>query len=81
MSNGDDVIVRVHFKPTPSIFIDQESTNTANESVHVSLKGRHDPCVAVRGSVVAESMAALVIADMLLLNMGCTMNGITNYYT
>lgn len=80
MSNGDDVLIRVHFKPTPSIFIDQESINTANESVHVSLKGRHDPCVAVRGSVVAESMAALVIADMLLLNMGRTMNGIEGYY-
>lgn len=80
MSNGDDVLVRVHFKPTPSIFIDQESVNTDNESVHVSLKGRHDPCVAVRGSVVAESMAALVIADMILLNMGSTMNGVKNYY-
>jgi chorismate synthase len=80
MSNGDDVIVRVHFKPTPSIFIDQESTNTDNESVSVSLKGRHDPCVAVRGSVVVESMAALVIADMILLNMGSTMSGIKGYY-
>ena len=81
MSNGDDVVLRIHFKPTPSIFIDQESVNTENESVHVALKGRHDPCVAVRGSVVAESMAALVIADMVLLNMGSTMNGIKNYYT
>lgn len=80
MSNGDDVLVRVHFKPTPSIFIDQESITTANESVNVSLKGRHDPCVAVRGSVVAESMAALVIADMILLNMGRTMKGLTSYY-
>jgi chorismate synthase len=80
MSNGDDVLIRVHFKPTPSIFIDQESVNTDNESVQVSLKGRHDPCVAVRGSVVAESMAALVCADMILLNMGSTMNGIKGYY-
>jgi len=80
MSNGDDVLIRVHFKPTPSIFIDQESINTDNESVQVSLKGRHDPCVAVRGSVVAESMAALVCADMVLLNMGSTMSGIKNYY-
>jgi chorismate synthase len=80
MSNGDDVILRVHFKPTPSIFIDQESVDTHNKSVNVSLKGRHDPCVAVRGSVVAESMAALVIADMLLLNMGATMDGIKKYY-
>lgn len=80
MSNGDDVLLRVHFKPTPSIFIEQESTNTSNESVSVSLKGRHDPCVAVRGSVVAESMAALVIADMVLLNMGRTMNALKKYY-
>ena len=80
MSNGDDVLVRVHFKPTPSIFIDQESITTANESINVSLKGRHDPCVAVRGSVVCESMAALVVADMVLLNMGRTMNGLTSYY-
>lgn len=80
MSNGDDVFLKVHFKPTPSIFIDQESINTHGESVNVSLKGRHDPCVAVRGSVVAESMAALVIADMVLLNMGRTMNGIKSYY-
>ncbi len=80
MSNGDDVLIRVHFKPTPSIFIDQESINTQNESVHVSLKGRHDPCVAIRGSVVAESMAALVCADMVLLNMGSTMSALKNYY-
>lgn len=80
MSNGDNILVRVHFKPTPSIFIDQESIDTHNKSVHVSLKGRHDPCVAIRGSIVAESMAALVIADMLLLNMGSTMNRIKNYY-
>lgn len=80
MSNGDDIICKVHFKPTPSIFIDQESINTSGQSVHVSLKGRHDPCVAIRGSVVAESMAALVIADMVLLNMGRTMKGIQGYY-
>lgn len=80
MSNGDDVICKVHFKPTPSIFIDQESINTSGQSVHISLKGRHDPCVAIRGSVVVESMAALVIADMLLLNMGRTMKGIQGYY-
>lgn len=80
MSNGDDVLCKVHFKPTPSIFIDQESINTSGENVHLSLKGRHDPCVAIRGSVVVESMAALVIADMTLLNMGRTMDGIKGYY-
>lgn len=80
MSNGDAVLCKVHFKPTPSIFIEQESINTSGQNVHLSLKGRHDPCVAIRGSVVVESMAALVIADMTLLNMGRTMDGIKGYY-
>ncbi|MEA3521540.1 MAG: chorismate synthase, partial [Campylobacterota bacterium] len=43
--------------------------------------GRHDPCVAIRGSIVAESMAALVIADMVLLNMGRQIQGVKNYYS
>jgi len=80
ISNGEDIDISVYFKPTPSIFIEQETIDTHNTEQHFSLKGRHDPCVAIRGSVVAESMAALVIADMLLLNMGRKMDGLTNYY-
>ena len=80
ISNGDAIDIKVHFKPTPSIFISQETITTENEAVNCELKGRHDPCVAVRGSVVAESMAALVIADMVLLNMGRKMDGIKAYY-
>lgn len=80
ISNGDDIDVLVHFKPTPSIFISQETITTHDEAVDCELKGRHDPCVAARGSVVAESMAALVIADMVLLNMGRTIEGVKNYY-
>ncbi|MDQ1268627.1 MAG: chorismate synthase, partial [Campylobacterota bacterium] len=45
-----------------------------------SLKGRHDPCVAIRGTVVCEAMAALVIADMLLLNMGSKIDAFARYY-
>ena len=70
ISNGDDIIVKTHFKPTPSIFQTQESVTKDNESVTCELKGRHDPCVAIRGSVVCEAMMALVLADMTLLNMG-----------
>ncbi len=80
ISNGDAIDIKVHFKPTPSIFISQETITTQNEEVNCELKGRHDPCVAVRGSVVAESMAALVIADMVLLNMGRKIDGIKAYY-
>jgi len=80
ISNGDDIVLNVYFKPTPSIFKEQHTVTTSNEEVNFSLKGRHDPCVAIRGTVVCEAMAALVIADMLLLNMGSNMNGVTKYY-
>ena len=80
ISNGEDIIMNVYFKPTPSIFKEQHTVNTENEELDFSLKGRHDPCVAIRGTVVCESMAALVIADMLLLNMGSSMSGVEKYY-
>lgn len=80
ISNGDDIVLNVYFKPTPSIFKEQHTVTTENEEVDFSLKGRHDPCVAIRGSVVCESMAALVMADMLLLNMGSNMDGVAKYY-
>jgi len=80
ISNGEDIIINVYFKPTPSIFQEQHTIDIYDEELNFSLKGRHDPCVAVRGSVVCESMAALVIADMLLLNMGSKMDGVVHYY-
>ena len=80
ISNGDDIVLNVYFKPTPSIFKEQHTITKDNEEVDFALKGRHDPCVAVRGTVVCESMAALVIADMLLLNMGSQMDGVLKYY-
>ncbi len=79
--NGEDIILNVYFKPTPSIFQEQHTVTTNSEELEFSLKGRHDPCVAIRGSVVCESMAALVIADMILLNMGSNMKGLLKYYT
>jgi chorismate synthase len=80
ISNGEDIVLNVYFKPTPSIFKELQTVNEKNEELDFSLKGRHDPCVAVRGTVVCEAMAALVIADMLLLNMGKRIDGVKNYY-
>ncbi|NQY21409.1 MAG: chorismate synthase [Campylobacteraceae bacterium] len=80
ISNGDDINVKVYFKATPSIFIEQETINTRDEEVDCKLKGRHDPCVAVRGSVVAESMMALVIADMAILNMSSKIDNLKKVY-
>jgi len=80
ISNGDDIEMKVYFKPTPSIFIEQETVNTCNENVNYNLKGRHDPCVATRGSIVAQSMMACVLVDMLLLNMGAKMDHLQKIY-
>jgi len=80
ISNGDEIVVKTHFKPTPSIFQEQDTVNTANEAIKFELKGRHDPCVALRGSVVTEAMMALVLADMALLNMGKKMEHLQAIY-
>ena len=80
ISTGDNIDVKVYFKPTPSIFIKQETIDIHKNEVDCQLKGRHDPCVAIRGSVVAESMMALVIADMLLLNMSSKIENLKKIY-
>lgn len=67
ISSGADLVVLSHFKPTPSIFSEQKTINKRGEAVKFALVGRHDPCIGVRGSVVAMAMMRLVLADMLLL--------------
>ena len=67
ISSGADLVVLSHFKPTPSIFSEQRTINKRGEAVKFTLVGRHDPCIGVRGSVVATAMMRLVLADMLLL--------------
>lgn len=81
ISNGDDINMKVYFKPTPSIFKSQDTIDINNNELKCELKGRHDPCVATRGSVVAESMMALVLADMVLLNVSSKISNIKKVYT
>lgn len=80
LSNGDDIIVKVHFKPTPSIFIEQNTVNTKNENTKYKIKGRHDPCIAPRGSIIAEAMLACVLADFVLLNTSSNISQIKKVY-
>ena len=68
ISNGQDIYFNVGFKPVATIMSDQESLNTAGENVTVSGKGRHDPCVVPRAVPIVEAMAALVVADYLLIS-------------
>ena len=80
ITSGQDIIIRTYFKPTPSIFIKQNTVDKFGKEVLCELKGRHDPCVAVRGSVVATAMARLVVADMMLLNLGSNLTNIKKIY-
>ncbi len=68
ISNGQDIYFNVAFKPVATIMKDQESINTEGENVTVSGKGRHDPCVVPRAVPIVDAMAALVIADYLLIS-------------
>lgn len=80
ISNGEDIIIKAHFKPTPSIGTAQNTIDTKNKAQAIHIKGRHDPCVAIRGCVVAESMIALILADMLLLNATAKLEHIKKIY-
>jgi len=68
ISTGQPVVVRVGFKPTSSILTPVETITTDGEAVEISTKGRHDPCVGIRGAPVVEAMMALVLADQKLLH-------------
>jgi chorismate synthase len=70
ISNGCPIDLKVVFKPTASIQKPQKSMTFSKERATLDLgeKARHDPCVAIRGVIVVEAMAALVLADRLLAN-------------
>jgi len=69
ITNGEDISCRIAFKPTPSISKPQKAKNKNGETGEISIKGRHDPCVALRAPVIVESMAALVLMDLWLRNL------------
>lgn len=68
ISNGEDIVVRIAFKPTATIARRQQTIDVSGQAAELQAAGRHDPCVLPRAVPVTEAMAALVIADHLLLN-------------
>lgn len=68
ISDGDEIIVRASFKPTPSVSSLQETTNEDGENLSIQIKGRHDPTVVERASVVVECMCALTLIDSVMEN-------------
>jgi chorismate synthase len=66
ISTGQDIVVRIAVKPTPSIAKTQRTQDIHGNEVEISVKGRHDPCIVPRILPVAEAMLALVLLDCLL---------------
>jgi chorismate synthase len=70
ISTGQNIVAHLAIKPTSSIRIPRHSINKAGEAVMVSTEGRHDPCVGIRATPIAEAMLALVLMDHALRHRG-----------
>ena len=68
ISNGENIVLHIAFKPTSTISIAQNTVTRDGEEVETVFKGRHDPCVVPRAVPMVDSMVALVLADQLLQN-------------
>ncbi len=66
ISSGQDIVISMALKPTSSLHLPGRSINKQGQPVEVITKGRHDPCVGIRATPIAEAMMALVIMDHLL---------------
>ena len=70
ISTGQNIVANIAIKPTSSIRIPRRSINLQGEAVMVETHGRHDPCVGIRATPIAEAMLALVLMDHALRNRG-----------
>ncbi|HEY9320111.1 chorismate synthase [Achromobacter deleyi] len=70
ISTGQPITVSLAIKPTSSIRVERRSVNRANDPVMVQTLGRHDPCVGIRATPIAEAMLALVLIDHALRHRG-----------
>lgn len=63
ISSGQDIVAHIALKPTSSLHLPGRSVNVAGEPVEVVTKGRHDPCVGIRATPIAEAMMAITLMD------------------
>jgi chorismate synthase len=70
ISTGQNIVASLALKPTSSLRLPARSVNLQGESVEVLTKGRHDPCVGIRATPIAEAMLAIVLMDHLLRHRG-----------
>lgn len=67
ITTGEDLVMRIAFKPTPTIGLPQSTVTANGDVIELKARGRHDPCVVPRALPVVEAMCALVLGDLLLL--------------
>jgi len=82
ISTGQPVVARVAFKPTSSILTPRQSIDESGAEIELRTKGRHDPCVGIRGAPVVEAMMACVLADAYLRHraqVGETAHGVRHF--
>lgn len=80
ISDGSELILRAHIKPTPSIFSKQDTINKNGENIQIEIKGRHDPVIVPRAVVVVEAMTALTLLDACMLNMTARIDYMKEFY-
>lgn len=80
ISDGGDIILRAHFKATPSIAKSQHTVTKDCVEKEIEIHGRHDPIIVPRAVVVVESMVAITLVDALMENMASKMDSIVSFY-
>ena len=70
ISSGQDILVSIALKPTSSIRLPGNTVDKSGQAAEVATKGRHDPCVGIRATPIAEAMLALVLMDHVLRHRG-----------
>ncbi len=69
ISDGDKIIIKTAFKPTPSIAISQDTIDISLENKNIKIKGRHDPFIVPRAIPIIEAMVSITLVDYILINM------------
>ena len=80
ISDGSQIVIRAHVKPTPSIYQTQKTVNQNGENIEVQIKGRHDPIIVPRAVVVMECMTALTVLDSMMVNASAKMEYLETLY-
>ena len=70
ISSGQNIVASIALKPTSSLHLPGRSINSRGEAIEVVTKGRHDPCVGIRATPIAEAMLAIILMDHLLRHRG-----------